>query len=73
MNNLLTELSRAVLGPLVAALGAHCHDLGPIFHIITFHPKVPNNVNFILTEQSGAHSKHPNQMQQQSERWTNEV
>ena len=37
----------------------------PIFHIIALHPKVPNNVNFILT---GAHCKHPTQVQEESER-----
>ena len=56
------------LGLLVAALRPHCHDLGPIFHT-----KVPNNVNFILTELSGAHCKHPKQVQEQSERWKNVV
>ena len=46
-----------------ATVGPHCHDLEPIFHT-----KIPNNVNFIFTELSGAHCKHPKQVQEQSER-----
>jgi len=49
------------LGPSVTALGLHCHDLRL------------NNVNFILTELSGAHCKHPKQEHEQSERERNLV
>ena len=62
------QFTDCALGPLVAALGPHCHDLGPMFHT-----KLLNNLNFILTELSGAHCKHPKQVQEQSERWKNVV
>ena len=38
-----------------------------------YSTQVPNNVNFIVTELSGAHCKHPWQVQEQSERWRNVV
>ena len=61
-HNYSEQFTDWALGLLVAALGPHCDKLGPVFHT-----KVPNKVNFALTEQSGAHRKHPKQVQEQSE------